>query len=181
MDSAGMRASSRRGPLFQTCPPVDHAAPQLFFRRFYRKGRQCRRFVRRRARTSAGHIRMGRTRALRAIDCSCTALTGQGAAAVNYSDSRHQRDSPVVYVTALWVVINSWDAGIVDSFWGLLRSVGRGFHILRRHETRKILVLVLVAVWGLRLSFYIFRRSFSRPEDPRYQSMRAECGTSFGG
>ncbi|OPZ77515.1 MAG: 3-oxo-5-alpha-steroid 4-dehydrogenase [Actinobacteria bacterium ADurb.Bin444] len=87
-----------------------------------------------------------------------------------------------VYVTALWVAsLISRDAGIVDSFWGLglVVSAVVFFIFSGGFETRKILVLVLVAVWGLRLSFYIFRRSFARPEDPRYQSMRAERGTSF--
>ncbi len=87
-----------------------------------------------------------------------------------------------VYVTALWVAsLISRDAGIVDSFWGLglVVSAVVFFIFSGGFETRKILVLVLVAVWGLRLSFYIFRRSFARPEDPRYQSMRAERGASF--
>jgi steroid 5-alpha reductase family enzyme len=36
---------------------------------------------------------------------------------------------------------------------------------------RRILVLTLTAVWGLRLAAHIFRRNRGRGEDPRYQRM----------
>ncbi len=87
-----------------------------------------------------------------------------------------------VYMTALWVVsLVRKDAGIVDSFWGLGFVVSAVVYFIfsQGFAGRKILLLVLVAIWGLRLSFYIFRRNSGRPEDPRYQAMRAKRGAAF--
>jgi steroid 5-alpha reductase family enzyme len=65
---------------------------------------------------------------------------------------------------------------IVDVVWGssfivaavtsLLWSAGHGVP-----QWRRILVLVLVAVWGGRLSAYIGARSIGKGEDPRYVAM----------
>ena len=63
----------------------------------------------------------------------------------------YKRQVLFVYVTALWVAsLISRDAGIVDSFWGLglVVSAVVFFIFSGGFETRKILVLVLVAVWG---------------------------------
>ncbi len=66
-------------------------------------------------------IRMGRTRALRAIDCSCTALSRLRSRAAVTTIQILGINAIVlfVYVTALWVASSiSRDAGIVDSFSG---------------------------------------------------------------
>lgn len=87
-----------------------------------------------------------------------------------------------VYMTALWVVsLIRKDASIVDSFWGLGFVVSSVVYFIFSSGFigRKILILAIVAVWGLRLSFYIYRRNSGRPEDPRYQAMRAKRGAAF--
>ncbi|NLE73410.1 MAG: DUF1295 domain-containing protein [Actinobacteria bacterium] len=87
-----------------------------------------------------------------------------------------------VYMTALWAVsLVLKDAGIGRSFWGLgfVVSVVVYFIFSQGYTLRKILLLVLVAIWGLRLSFYVFSQNYGRPEDPWYQAMRARWGAAF--
>ena len=62
---------------------------------------------------------------------------------------------------------------VVDVAWGLgfiavaavAAVVGRG------DPCRRWLLLALVAIWGLRLSGYIYRRSIGHGEDPRYADL----------
>ncbi|MCE0485309.1 DUF1295 domain-containing protein [Ornithinimicrobium sediminis] len=42
--------------------------------------------------------------------------------------------------------------------------------------TRRVLLAALVAVWGLRLSWHIYRRSQGKGEDPRYTELYGEKG-----
>ncbi len=44
---------------------------------------------------------------------------------------------------------------------------------------RQILVLVLVALWALRLAIHIGRRNLGKPEDRRYQAWREQWGDAF--
>lgn len=73
------------------------------------------------------------------------------------------------------------DASIADVCWGL------GFIVLAwlyyglgdAGSFRSVLVPVLIAVWGLRLSVHILMRSRGRGEDPRYAAMRRRWGDRF--
>jgi steroid 5-alpha reductase family enzyme len=73
------------------------------------------------------------------------------------------------------------DASTVDPFWGLgfvLLAVayavaGDGF------TGRKILVAVLVVVWGFRLAGYILGRNWGKGEDYRYQAFRQRWGKRY--
>ncbi|MCG8585925.1 MAG: DUF1295 domain-containing protein [Pirellulales bacterium] len=73
------------------------------------------------------------------------------------------------------------DASIVDLFWGL------GFVFVawltwwnhRGSERTSILLLTMVSLWGLRLSGYLAWRNWGKPEDYRYQAMRAKHGPRF--
>jgi len=85
-------------------------------------------------------------------------------------------------MTFLWLAsLALRNSGIVDVFWGLGFVVaaityfvlGDGF------DGRRVLVLALVAVWGLRLSAYIGWRNAGMGEDYRYQSMRRRAGGSW--
>jgi steroid 5-alpha reductase family enzyme len=82
----------------------------------------------------------------------------------------------------LWIAsLVAKDASIVDRFWGIsfiviasaASAAGDGF------ETRRRLVMLLVALWGLRLSFYITVRNLGAGEDFRYRAMRREWGKQF--
>lgn len=73
------------------------------------------------------------------------------------------------------------DASIVDMFWGL------GFVVVAwvtwgladGDPTRKLLIAVLITIWGVRLSVYIAWRNIGHGEDPRYQAMREKAGDKF--
>ena len=83
---------------------------------------------------------------------------------------------------ALWAV-SLWlrDASIVDRFWGAGFVVLAGMSALAVGEDtpRVLLLLLLVSVWGLRLSAYITWRNWGHGEDRRYAAMRAEHGSRF--
>jgi steroid 5-alpha reductase family enzyme len=83
------------------------------------------------------------------------------------------------YVSVLWLLsVRLKNASIVDIFWGL------GFILLAVYyyfnadglEIRKIITLLLVSIWGLRLSIYIGIRNWGKPEDYRYQAFRQRYG-----
>ena len=64
---------------------------------------------------------------------------------------------------------------VADVAWGLaftaIAAVGFGLSSGHGDVARRILVLVLTAVWGLRLAWHIGRRSRGKPEDPRYEQL----------
>jgi steroid 5-alpha reductase family enzyme len=85
----------------------------------------------------------------------------------------------LVLVTLLWlwsIIIKN--VGIVDLFWGFGFVVINAFYIFISGElnARKILILVLVTVWGLRLSIYIAWRNIGKGEDFRYKEFRRKYG-----
>lgn len=76
----------------------------------------------------------------------------------------------------LWLVsIRLKDASIVDIFWGpsfvvtALIAVG----LRPMADALSNLVMLLVALWGLRLGLYLLNRNHGAGEDWRYQKMRA--------
>src|SRR4051812_47254954 len=91
-------------------------------------------------------------------------------------------------VGILALIIVTWlisllirDASIIDIAWGLgfvivaLVSLveGQGSH------NRRVLMLVMVGIWGLRLSGYLAWRNLGKGEDYRYRSMRQKWGDNF--
>lgn len=70
------------------------------------------------------------------------------------------------------------DNSIVDIFWGL------GFCIISLnsflwaddYDVRKGVTLLLVLIWGIRLSAFIYKRNKGKGEDYRYQAMRKSWG-----
>ncbi len=86
------------------------------------------------------------------------------------------------YMT-LWFVIAliRKDNSLADIAWGLgfVIVAAYSFFFLRTSLFLPLLVTSLVAVWGLRLSFHIFRRNRTKGEDPRYAAWRAKWGRSF--
>jgi len=81
----------------------------------------------------------------------------------------------------LWLVsLRLRDASIVDPFWGvafaIIAAIGHGLGHGR--PERRLLVLVLVAVWAVRLSGYLLLRR-GHGEDHRYAAMRQRHGVRF--
>jgi steroid 5-alpha reductase family enzyme len=88
----------------------------------------------------------------------------------------------VAYITVIWLVsLALRNASIVDVFWGL------GFALLAvvyfvtadGFVGRKILVVTLVTVWGLRLALYVLWRNWGKGEDYRYRAWREKAGEKF--
>ncbi|NIV28974.1 MAG: DUF1295 domain-containing protein, partial [Anaerolineae bacterium] len=74
------------------------------------------------------------------------------------------------------------DSSIVDIFWGI------GFVILvwfyywstgQGDPARKLLIVALVLLWGLRLSIYVAWRNLGKGEDYRYRRWRLVAGGSW--
>jgi steroid 5-alpha reductase family enzyme len=73
------------------------------------------------------------------------------------------------------VALRAGKHSVVDTAWGLgialaalaafLVSLGHG------DTTRRALLLIASALWGLRLAAYVGRRNHGKPEDPRYADM----------
>jgi steroid 5-alpha reductase family enzyme len=66
-----------------------------------------------------------------------------------------------------------WGTGFVITTWGAFLLTPEGF------APRKLLINVLVTIWGLRLSFHILARNWGKPEDFRYQVWRKEAGAAW--
>jgi steroid 5-alpha reductase family enzyme len=66
-----------------------------------------------------------------------------------------------------------WGSGFVIFTWVAFQLTPEGF------LPRKLLLSILVTLWGLRLSLHILVRNWGKPEDFRYQKWRQEAGESW--
>ncbi len=85
----------------------------------------------------------------------------------------------VILVTLLWIVsVVITNVSIVDLFWGTGFVVVNAFYFLYSGDfySRKILLLILVTLWGLRLSIYLTWRNAGKGEDFRYKEFRKNYG-----
>jgi len=86
-------------------------------------------------------------------------------------------------MTALWIVsLVLKNSSIVDIFWGTGFVITTWAAFLLTPEgylPRKLLLSILVTVWGLRLSIHILTRNWGKPEDFRYQVWRKEAGAAW--
>lgn len=86
-------------------------------------------------------------------------------------------------MTLLWLLsLAVKDSSIVDIFWGT------GFVLLvwfyywstpQGDPARKLLIVGLVMLWGLRLSLYVAWRNLGKGEDYRYRRWRMEAGRAW--
>lgn len=83
----------------------------------------------------------------------------------------------------LWAVsLKLRNSSIVDIFWGTGFVVSGWFYYFSTptgDAGRKLLLIVLATIWGLRLSLYILWRNRGKPEDYRYQKWRQEEGATW--
>lgn len=87
------------------------------------------------------------------------------------------------FMTAIWLVsLLLKDSSIVDILWGI------GFVLVNwlaffltpdGAHARKWLLNVLLTLWGLRLTVYIFLRNVGKGEDFRYRKWREESGKDW--
>jgi steroid 5-alpha reductase family enzyme len=86
-------------------------------------------------------------------------------------------------MTLLWLIsLVLKNSSIVDIFWGTGFVIVTWIAFLLTPGgflTRKLLLNVLVTIWGLRLTLHILLRNWGKPEDFRYQVWRKEAGPSW--
>ena len=85
----------------------------------------------------------------------------------------------MIMMTLLWIVsIILKNVSIVDLFWGFGFVVTTIFYFISTdgNGLRKAILLILVALWGLRLSGYLTWRNSGKGEDFRYREFRKKYG-----
>lgn len=85
----------------------------------------------------------------------------------------------MIMMMLLWIIsVIRENVSIVDIFWGFGFVLVSIFYFLQGegNETRRILVLLLSVIWGLRLTFYIGWRNYGKGEDYRYRQFRKNYG-----
>lgn len=79
----------------------------------------------------------------------------------------------VAAIIILWLIsIRLRDVSFIDSFWPLGMVMLAVSTFAQAHDGaphRKLLLLVLTSLWGLRLSIHLFTRWRAEGEDPRYK------------
>jgi len=86
------------------------------------------------------------------------------------------------FMTSVWVLsVVIKNAGIADTFWGLgfVLVAWITFAVAEGYPGRKLLITLLVTVWGVRLALHIGIRSWGKGEDRRYQAWRRQYGARF--
>ncbi len=71
------------------------------------------------------------------------------------------------------------DNSIIDIFWGLGFVVINAVVFYYYPKDRGMLLPLLVTIWGVRLSVYLFMRWLKKGEDWRYAAWRKEWGKAF--
>jgi steroid 5-alpha reductase family enzyme len=84
---------------------------------------------------------------------------------------------PMLIVATLAWLLSLWrhDTGIVDSFWSLFFVTALLVWVQQLDMTglRTLIVVALVLIWAIRLSVHLTVRNWGKPEDRRYQAIRA--------
>jgi steroid 5-alpha reductase family enzyme len=90
-----------------------------------------------------------------------------------------------VLVLGLMTAVWAWslvrkDASVIDPFWGLgFLLVAVAACVLNGFVARTNLLVILVAIWALRLAAYLLWRNWGHGEDRRYVKMREKHGRRF--
>ncbi len=85
----------------------------------------------------------------------------------------------MIMMTTLWVIsVFIKNVSIVDLFWGLGFVVTGWFYYFNTEglESRKLVLMIMVTIWGLRLSGYLTWRNAGKGEDFRYRQFRKDYG-----
>ncbi len=84
-----------------------------------------------------------------------------------------------LYMTILWVIAYlKHDNSIADVGWGIgfILIALSSFILSPYRSARSIIITLLVFIWGVRISYYLVKRSWGRAEDSRYQALRDAWG-----
>ena len=85
----------------------------------------------------------------------------------------------MVMMSFLWIIsVIIKNVSIVDLFWGIGFIVASAcyYYYTNGNPGRKLIVMSLVLIWGLRLSIYLAWRNHGKGEDFRYQNFRKKYG-----
>ena len=85
----------------------------------------------------------------------------------------------LIIMALLWITsVIIKNVSIVDLFWGLGFVITSTFYFFKTEgfESRKIILMILVALWGIRLSAYLAWRNIGKGEDFRYKQFRKDWG-----
>lgn len=89
----------------------------------------------------------------------------------------------LVYMFLGWIVsLYRKDASIADVLWGIGFIVVAWLSFYLNQDSfpgRRILIVLLVTAWGVRLAVHIALRNRGRGEDPRYRAWREQYGEKF--
>jgi len=92
----------------------------------------------------------------------------------------------IVIITTFMVLV--WmislllkNSSIVDIFWGLgfVLIAWSTFVMANGPHGHALLLIILVTVWGIRLTLHIGIRNYGLGEDPRYQAFRRRWGKNY--
>jgi len=85
----------------------------------------------------------------------------------------------MILMTILWIIsVIIKNVSVVDLFWGFGFVLAAGFYFLKTEgsDPRKIVIMTLVSIWGLRLTVYLAWRNIGKGEDFRYKEFRRKYG-----
>ena len=85
----------------------------------------------------------------------------------------------MIMMTSLWIVsVIIKNVSIVDLFWGIGFVLAGWFYYTHTQgfEPRKLILMIMVTLWGLRLSGYLTWRNAGKGEDFRYRQFRKNYG-----
>ena len=86
------------------------------------------------------------------------------------------------FMSIVWLLsLMKKDASIADIFWGpgFVFLAWLTFSMTDGYTGRKLLIVCLTTLWGLRLAIHIFIRNLGKGEDPRYKAWREQHGRRF--
>lgn len=88
----------------------------------------------------------------------------------------------LAFMFSIWLLsLVKKDASLADIFWGVgfILIAWLTFILADGYQWRKLLIVSLTTIWGLRLAIHILVRNWGKGEDPRYGAMRAKQGEKF--
>mmetsp|Transcript_42952 Transcript_42952/g.69691 ORF Transcript_42952/g.69691 Transcript_42952/m.69691 type:complete len:284 (+) Transcript_42952:21-872(+) len=83
---------------------------------------------------------------------------------------------------SLWPIsVCQKDASIIDPVWpvGSLVAVTVYFLQTDGYSGRKAMIWCMVAIWAIRMAFFLLYRNWGQPEDHRYQNFRKHYGAQY--
>ena len=84
-----------------------------------------------------------------------------------------------IMMIIVWIIsVIIKNASIVDIFWGMTFILMNVVYLVRSGDQnmRQLVVMCLVAIWGLRLTIYVAVRNAGKGEDFRYRQFRENYG-----